>query len=173
MLSCYMLHAFTLLFWNLLFLLLYVFQPASSSNFVLQKPFNNETVRLIKDAVCFFLLYLLYFWKYSACSANLFPSILMGNFSNFILLLLQHTFSYRNRSAIKIFSFLTFQLFQNKITMEVKRKIFKSSSKLIDFQPFLFPHTLSYRHHSNFKRVSRHWSIGHIFSFWKFFTVLK
>ena len=135
-----------------LIILPYVFQHASSpTNFVLWKPFNYQNVQHFEDmmAITFcFSIYrtfgnILLFLQYFAHES------LWGFFSNVTLLQLQHTFSYRNRPTIKMFSFLTFQLFQKfsffpkKINIESNGKIFKSSSKLLNFQPLLVLHALS------------------------------
>ena len=67
-----------------------------------------------------------------------------------------YNFSIRSaRETVQLPKCLSFQalsalLFPITIYKEVNRKIFKSSSKLIDFQSLFVPHTLSYRHHSNF-----------------------
>ena len=79
------LKAFTLLFfWNLLFLLLYVFQHASPTNSVLQKPFKYQNVQLFKDtnSVYFSHFYLSHFWKYSAF-CKIFPIHPYGEFLKF------------------------------------------------------------------------------------------
>ena len=131
----WMLMAFTLLsFWNLIFLL---FLRTFFSTVLLQiLSYWNHSPFLGHDGVCFSHFYLLYFWKYTGFSAKFFPFILMGIFSNLILLQLQHTFSHRNRSTIKILSFFSsFNL--------VLFKSLTSSLKHINFQPLLVPHTLS------------------------------
>ena len=112
----------------------YVFRHASPpTNIDRLKPFTHQNVQLFLGHYCFYFshFYLLYFWKYSAFSAKFCPAA----------------------SAFQLFQkFIFFQKFFN---IESNGKSFKSSSKLINFQPHLVPHTLSETHHSNFKTVSR------------------
>ena len=144
----------------------------SPTNLELLKPLkSNQNVQLSKDiTACIFLFSIFHtFGNIQLFLQNFAHSSLWGFFQisfcyNFSIHSAIETIQLLKCSAFYALSTLCFPTFyffnffrnsDSNFNFETNKKSFKSSSKRIDFQPHLVPHTLSERHHSNFKTVSR------------------